>query len=328
MFKFLFLILLSTSLHAQVIRAALDIGSGAMKLVVAEIDEDNNSIEQIFYSEEFSLDLKRDMMKSGKPYFSDEIQQKTEKTLAHLKMHVASFNPSSWAGIATMASRQSTNAPQLFQRINDQQKVPISIITQQEEGRLGFVTAVAVSHLAPESVIAFDSGGASFQISTLSEGEVKVLKGDMGYVPAESLLLTKVREGTFHCNSPNPISYDEIGELVHLIKKQLPPLSDELAAKLKDPLSRVIGIGGETSLFASARIALGKTHIIKAELAETLKTFSDKSDEELQMFKEAKEAVIDLALLYAIMDGLEMDEVYYYPSNGSCEGLLIDKNYW
>lgn len=328
MLKLFFLFLFTASLNAQVVRAALDVGSGALKLVVAEINEEKECIEQIYYSEEFPIGLKKDMQLSGLPYFSEAIQIQTQSTLKQLQAKVAIYNPTAWSGIATMACRQSHNAPELFNKIKSDLNIPISIISQQEEGRIGFGTAVAVSKLKQNDIVAFDSGGASFQISTLLDNDLKVIKGDIGYVPAESLLLNDIRHLPYHNNSPNPVYIEEIWQLVDLLKKRLPHISTDFCHKIRDPSTKVVGIGGETSLFYTAYLALKKNRLHKDELLDAIKVYAGMTDEQLQIFKVAHEAVIDLTLLYAIMDGLNIDQIDYYPSNGSCEGLLIDKNYW
>src|SRR5690348_15247143 len=138
-------------------RAAVDVGSGSIKLTIAKVDPQSNKIHHILYSEEHPVPFKRDIQVSGQSLLSEKIQKVAFETLSNLQKELAPHRPQEWKGIATAASRQATNAPDMFKKINEQLGIDIAIISQNEEGRLGFTTAAAVSNIPQEKLIAVDS---------------------------------------------------------------------------------------------------------------------------------------------------------------------------
>src|SRR5579871_5973533 len=115
-------------------RAAVDVGSGSIKVTVAKIDPQNSKIQKILYSEEHVVPFKRDIQVGGKSQLSEKIQIVAFETLQKLQKQLAVYQPTEWKGIATAASRQATNAQEMYDKINEDLGIDIAIISQNEEG--------------------------------------------------------------------------------------------------------------------------------------------------------------------------------------------------
>ncbi len=314
---------------AVITRAAVDIGSKGLKVTVGEVDVSSQKITKIFYSKEHSVPLKRDMQVSGKPRFSETVQQLAINTLAKLQQELAVYHPIEWSGIATAASRESENAHELYDKMERELGVKVKIISQEEEGRLGFNTALAVSGLERQSIISYDSGGGSFQLATEVEGKLEVVEGKFAHIIALADLITKIRNQKLDIgSSPNPVTIEEAHLLVPLLQARLPQVSEAFANKLKQSGTTVIGIGNENFLFAFGAIATGKKTYTKEELWKGIEAHCNLTDEELKKFAKPDESVVGMILLYSVMDGLGIPELTFCYANGSCEGLLIDSTYW
>ncbi len=312
----------------SITRAAVDVGSGGLKVTVAKIDPQTQKIQKIVYSKEHSVPLKRDMQVGGKSKFSKEIRTVALNTLANLKTELAPHNPEEWKGIATAASRQAKNGQKMYDQIEQELGMRISIISQEEEGRLGFVTAAAVSQVPQERLISFDSGSGSFQLTTQLSGELEVVEGQLGHIPSLEVLM-KMRGKTLDFSTPpEPVTLEEAKLLVQEMKGRLPELSDQFKQKLKDPKAVVVGIGNENFIFAMGATAVGKNTYTKQELWTAIEKHAGKPASEMTKFSKPHESVLGMVLLYTIMDGLDIDQLTYSYANGSCEGLLIDTNYW
>lgn len=310
-------------------RAAVDVGSGGMKVTVAEVDTATNKINKIFYSVEKTVALKRDMQISKEKRFSERVQQVALNVMAEFQVETAQYKPQEWAGIATAASRQAVNAQDLYDRILKERGVKITIIPQEEEGRIGFQTAVAVSGLPKANIISLDSGSASFQLATEIDGKLQVVEGQLGYIPALTTLVVDIRGGEIdHHSSPNPVSLHEANQMVALLKQHLPMLSDEFKQKLCDRNNHVVAIGNEFFIYAIGAVATGKTTYTKEELWDAIIAHSDLNDADLQQFPRPEETLVSMIYLYSIMEGLGIDQLTYCNANGNCEGLLIDPTYW
>jgi exopolyphosphatase/guanosine-5'-triphosphate,3'-diphosphate pyrophosphatase len=305
-------------------RAAVDVGSGGLKVTIAKVDPQAQKIQKILYAKEYSVPLKRDMQVGGHSEFSEKIQKVALDTLAGLQKELSSYKPTEWKGIATAASRQATNAQEMYDKIEQELGLKISIISQTEEGRLGFATAAATTKVPQDKLIAFDSGAGSFQLTTLLNGELEVVEGELGHIPSLELLM-EIRGEKLDLNSPlQPISFEEADLLVQKLEERLPAMSNAFKEKLLDPTATVVGIGNENFIFAMGAEAVGKNTYTKLELEQAI---------EAQLHHKAKKQmpsgrVLGMILLYSIMDGMGIDQLTYSYANGSCEGLLVDAKYW
>lgn len=309
-------------------RAAVDVGSGGLKVTVAKIDPLSKKIHRIVYSKEHSVPLKKDLQLGGKSKFSKKIQQVALKTLADLQTELKTYEPEEWSGIATAASRQAKNGQKMYDKIEEELGMRISIISQQEEGRLGFLTAVAVSGIPENNLVSFDSGSGSFQLTTKIEGGLEVTEGHLGHIPSLEVLM-KLRGDTLESTpTPAPVTLEEAPLLVAEMRKSLPELSPAFSQKLKDPKTVVVGIGNENFIFAMGATGVGKKTYTKQELWTAIEKFAGKPASEMTQFSKPHDAVLGMVLLYTIMDGLGIDQLTYSYANGSCEGLLVDPNYW
>ena len=309
-------------------RAAVDVGSGGLKVTVAKVDPLSKKIKKILYKNELSVPLKRDLQVGGGDRFSEEIQQVALNTLKQLQTELAHHNSSEWKGIATAASRQASNANEMYEKIEQELGVGIQIISQNEEGRLGFQTAATVSSIDENELVAFDSGSGSFQLTTLIDGNLEVVEGKLGHIPSLEVLMN-LRNKTLDLQTlPDPVTLEEAKTLSLELQKKLPEMSDSFAQKLKRQDVSVVGIGNENFIFAMGAKAVGKDTYTKEELWTAIEKHAGKSPEEMKHFSKPNEAVLGMVLLYSIMDGMGIDKLSYYYANGSCEGLLVDSTYW
>lgn len=309
-------------------RAAVDVGSGSIKLTVAKVDPQNNKIHRILYSEEHPIPFKRDILVGGKSILSEKIQKVAFETLSNLQKELAIHRPTEWKGIATAASREAKNAQDMFKKINEDLGIDISIISQNEEGRLGFATAAAVSGIPQEKLIAVDSGSGSFQITTLIDDHLEVIEGQLGYIPSLEILMDIRGQKLDLQTPPSPVTLKEAELLVEKMRGKMPPLPDSFLQKSISSANTIVGIGNENFIFAMGATGVGKITFTKEELWQAISHYAGKPAEELKQFAKPDTAVLGMVLLYSIMDSMGLNQITSCYANGSCEGLLVDKEYW
>lgn len=309
-------------------RAAVDVGSGSIKVTVAKVDPETSKIQEILYSEEHVVPFKRDIQVGGKSVLSEKIQTVAFEKLKGLQEELAAHRPTEWKGIATAASRQATNAIDMFKKINQDLGIDISIISQNEEGRLGFATAAAVSGIPQEKLVAVDSGSGSFQITTLIDKELEVIEGQLGYIPSLEMLMD-IRGEKLDLNTPPaPVTLKEAELLVQKMREKMPSLPEAFLQKLQNSAESIVGIGNENFIFAMGATGVGKDTFTKEELWQAIADHASKPAEELPQFAKPNTAVLGMVLLYAIMDSMNLEQITSHYTNGSCEGLLVDREYW
>lgn len=311
-----------------VTRAAVDVGSGSIKVTIAKVDSQNNKIHRILYSEEHPVPFKRDLQVGGSSILSEKIQKVAFEKLSILQKELAVHRPTMWKGIATAASRQAKNAPEMFRKINDDLGIDISIISQNEEGRLGFVTAAAVSGIPREKLIAVDSGSGSFQVTTLIDDHLEVIEGQLGHIPSLEMLMEIRGQKLDLQTSPATVTLKEARLLVERMRAKMPTVPDAFLKKSKDPANTIVGIGNENFIFAMGAKGVGKKTFTREELWQAISRHAGMPAEELNQFAKPHTAVLGMVLLYSIMDSLGIEQITSCEANGSCEGLLIDREYW
>jgi len=311
-----------------VTRAAIDVGSGSIKVTVAKVDPLKQKIHTILYSKEHPVPFKHDLQVGGKSELSEKVQKVAIETLSNLREELAMHNAVEWKGIATAASRQAKNAQELFDHISENLNMHISIISQNEEGRVGFGTAAAVSNAPIDKIIAVDSGSGSFQITTLVGENLEVIEGDLGYIPSLEMLMEIRGQKLEHNATIEPVTLEEAVILVQKLKEKMPESTDVLKAKLQDPEVQIIGIGNENFIFGMSAIAVGKDHFTKEELWDAINAYAGKPASEMTQFAKPSTTVLGMVLLYSIMDAMELNELTSCYANGSCEGVLVDADYW
>lgn len=317
------------SLEAAVTRAAFDVGSGSIKVTVADVDPTERKINSIHYAGEYSINFKRDMEASGNSFFSEQVQSKAIDIFSKLKADLAEYQPKEWVGIATAASRQSSNAQELYDKIRKELGINISIIPQKEEGRLGFVTALAASRVPNTQLVCLDSGGASVQLTTQLDDQLEIIEGQIGNTSALSLLVTEIRKQKMdNTSSPNPVTLDEAVMMTNMLQDSLPYISEAFEAKLADPETVVVGIGHPKHIFAIAAFALGKNTFTKEEVWNLIVENCNLPDDKLTQFVNPSMFVVKMILLHSYMEGLGIDKITSVCAYGNCEGLLVDPAYW
>ena len=93
-------------------RAAIDVGSAACKLQVAEVDmmsEDYPIIVKVMHEEKVNLLLGEDLERSATDMFSDKILQDLKHVLVDFKNVASQHGAEEIAGVATAAFRRAKN---------------------------------------------------------------------------------------------------------------------------------------------------------------------------------------------------------------------------
>ena len=80
------------NLHAKIERrAAFDLGSGSIKLLVADFNKETHSIEKYIYSHTINISLSDDLANHGNDVFSQKIQERTKDIVHALKLEAEEY---------------------------------------------------------------------------------------------------------------------------------------------------------------------------------------------------------------------------------------------
>ena len=305
-------------------RAVFELGSGCIRMQVAKVDPEARKIVQVHLNHYIHVNFAKDVQTSASSVFSSQIMDEAIRELAVLKDMAGPFEPTKYRGIATEAFRTSKNAQELIERIKAEVGIDVQVATHEEEAMYGFYNAMSLSELDAHSVISWDSGAGSFQITSHNGQEPTMFLGRLGRTPVQHYIVQILQGRDFsRTASPNPISKKEALATIDYIKSQIKDCPKALLAKLQRDDVVIISIGAHPKL-----IPIGATYT-REFIKECLFDSLDKADEEFEM-EEAQFIVSDLILAYSVMSALDIKQAVRYSTRfaGNTSGLLIDSDLW
>ncbi len=323
-------------------RCAVDIGSGWMKMQTALVDTENNKIIRLLDEPFFSyVPLANYYAQDGE--LNATIQQQAIEAFNTILLICAQKKIHKICGVATEIFRKAgTSGALLFTTLQTmaqqqfgEQNVHMQLISQELEGKLGFLTAVALCpEIEKSTMLSWDSGNASFQFVMQNKKDEQekycVFEGKMGSALAAKLFVEQVRKQSYQRGAPiNPIDPKEIDEFIKIVSESF-SFSDEFIRDISN--MRVIGIGGPTAMFCIASKALGNNSVARQELYDIIGVYAQleqMSPAILSLDATEPETVLTrLMLLYAVMQKLSIDKVTYKASTGNTLGILLSESFW
>ncbi len=322
------------------VRAAIDFGSGSIKIQAAPIDPSKQQIHGTPLLLKYSpLSLSEDIA-SHDGYISIEMQQKANEILSKFKEEALAaavskgYSHVEFSGIATDVFRKAENGKDLLQNIEKDLGIHFQILSQEEEGRLGFLSAkILYPEIEEEDLLVWDSGNGSFQITAKIGDTYKIYQGPLGHGTIRVLLSKEIRkqEVLKSYASGNPIQMNEAPQITQEIKNLLPEIPLWLQDKLHSKKTVVATFGEGQSIFALVSRALGKSSgdtITRLEAKKALEISLDKNDDFFDSNDLHRKTATSALLVSSIMDHFDMQTIHYKTAIGNTSGILILPDLW
>ncbi len=319
----------NTAFSYQVTRAAFDLGSGKFKMLVARVDTETSTVQEVLYSGSVEVRLADDW-RENKGSLSEVAQKRALNALVFLKEKALEHAATEFSAVATAIFRKASNGQALLETLTKTTGIPATVISQRQEGLIGFHTMM-VAYQDGARAISWDSGNASFQIVAARNNEYKVYEGSWGNALVVSAFIEKLRKEPYSVGYPvNPVSTDEIEKLVALIQRKL-SLPDWLKEEISSE-TLVRGIGENECIFAVTARALNATTYTQEEVRDALFGLAGytNSDELFKRLNPTNQRLVvtQVALLYAVMSAFGIKKVSYKKTSGSNLGLLVTPEFW
>jgi exopolyphosphatase / guanosine-5'-triphosphate,3'-diphosphate pyrophosphatase len=158
---------------ANLLTAAIDIGSSAMSMDIAEIDP--GGIIRVLDSRKKGVQLGRDAFTEG--YLSQETIQAACEALGDFKKVMDTYGVMSYRAVATSAVRESSNCETFLDRLLMSTGLDVEVIGGPEENRFTLSAVMdslhGESNLGEAKSILMEVGGGSTDVALLSGGELQ-----------------------------------------------------------------------------------------------------------------------------------------------------------
>lgn len=238
------------------IKAALDVGSNSVKLLVADIQPDGTYKVLLDTSEVTAL--AKHLTPGG--MLAPDNAVRTLEILTMFAGKAREVGAAEVVAAGTSALRDAGDAAQFIQRVRDKLGVQIRVLSGVEEAQLG--RAVALRELPPGSpdVVFFDIGGGSSELTVLHAGEVR----------AEASLQLGARRVTDAAALTQPVEAAARDAAAAFISERLAESAPAVGAGV---VPRIAGLGGTAStvvwmLAGRAGEAAGDPHGAEIGLAQ------------------------------------------------------------
>lgn len=313
----------------MVVRAAIDIGSGATKLRVAEVNLKTNKVEKILVNESFPVQYQEELSKSHDGKFNEKVMATGMDAIKKSKEIAMKYNAEKVIGVATASFRNASNADAFADKIFKETGVKIHIIDQELEGVLAFQATAATISFDSKDLIVWDIGGGSFQFTALDDnGTIVVYRGVDASIPFKNHIIQQIKfDDPDVVTTPNPLSADQVmraesyARYIGLHVDKI--FKDRIACH---PNTRVVGVG---NIFAYGIYPLvgNKATFTRNELANAILGLVGKTDKDLGGGDYVNVAVTNPILVLGFMQSLSINQMDIKDINNA-DGALLFAPFW
>ncbi|PRY50914.1 exopolyphosphatase/guanosine-5'-triphosphate,3'-diphosphate pyrophosphatase [Arcticibacter pallidicorallinus] len=153
--------------------AAIDVGSNAVRLLIADINQEG---KEITYKKNTFI---RVPLRLGDDAFLDKKigERKAEelvKTMSAFKLLMDVYKVSDYMACATSAMREAENGAEITKRIMEEGNLNLQIVEGQTEANIIYSTHIAESLELDKNYLYIDVGGGSTELSIFTKGKVEV----------------------------------------------------------------------------------------------------------------------------------------------------------
>lgn len=308
-------------------RAGIDMGSGSTKIQVTEVNICQKTLGKVLYEDQRPVGFNADLAKSGNNQLSDAIQQQGLAALTEMVNKANAFKPQRITGVATAVFRTAANGQRVIDRFNQQAHVSLTIISQQQEAELGFLSAKAALHennLNDEDLLVWDIGGGSMQMTTYRQQRgvktVDIYQGKLASVTLKDFITEVLQNKDQQADStPNPI-----GSLRNTVLRYVSFYArTHVGAQMKQDAQhkRVIGIGGVHGYSIRDQVHPVNATYTLADVQRVSKNNVWKGDSELKGEYRATD-VSNLLLVEGYMQALKIPQVTVVKAS-LIQGILL-----
>jgi exopolyphosphatase / guanosine-5'-triphosphate,3'-diphosphate pyrophosphatase len=311
-----------------VVRAAIDIGSGATKLKVAEINLKTHKIEKVLVNESFAVQYQEALEKSTTHTFDAEVMKVGLEALKKSQEIAQKHQAGKVIAVATASFRKAANVDDFIDQIYRETGIEVHVIDQQLEGILGFEATAAQCNTDPKNIIVWDIGGGSFQFSTLDEKEnIVVYRGLDASIPFKNHVIESIKkEDPNFITTPNPLSRGQVKDAESYAQSISKKVDRLFKNKISNPRTKVVGIG---NIFAYGIYPLvGKKAVFtQQELNKQVHGLRGKTDKDLGEGAYVNVAVTNPILVLGFMETLKIRQVDILDVNNA-DGALLYASFW
>lgn len=294
--------------------AAIDVGSNAIRLAVANVNADGGY--QVAYNVREPVRLGQDVFTKG--IISAHTIEKMLETFTSFKKKLEEHNVTRVKAVGTSAVREATNRDVVLKAVNKTAGIEIAVIGGEEEARLIHLAVKSTVNLKNKVALLVDIGGGSVEVVLADDSNVLCTESySMGGVRLLKILDEKAGEERFN----------------QLVTEYVDATQRRLEQEIKNQkLDVCVGTGGSIESIGELRKELFDKNSNQKVTAEELKAIVKKLrgssfEERIQNWRlrpDRADVIVPAAIvLQKIVQQAGVDEVVI-PGIGLKDGVLLE----
>jgi len=304
-----------TPSSGQILAAAIDIGSNAMRLHIAGPDTEDG-LKTIHYHRE-PVRLGHDAFTRGQ--LSESTMEKALQAFVTFRSMIDRHPIQTIRAVGTSALRDSANASEIIQRIKGRTDIEIELISGEEEARL---IHLSVRQRVPEmnrmKTLLVDIGGGSIEIILTKRGDIVALESfRMGTVR----LLELFRNTSGNMEEPK-IMDEYIASMQQKVREQMDGM----------PIDLCIGTGGSIEALGELGVPLlgneSNRQLSYKDIKKLLNRLESINYEDrihrLDLRPDRADVIIPATIVLKSIMKLVHPAALLVPSTGLADGVLLD----
>jgi exopolyphosphatase/guanosine-5'-triphosphate,3'-diphosphate pyrophosphatase len=310
-----------------VVRAAIDIGSGATKLRVAEVNTKTQKIEKILVNKTIAVPYQEELELSHNNTFNEKVIKEGLDALKESKKIANEYQAQKIVAIATASFRKADNAQAFIDQIKKETGIDVYVIDQDLEGKLAFEAVKSDANVPPQNLVVWDIGGGSLQLTTMdNEGNINVYRSLEASVPFKNYIIKNIQDRNIkQYNTPNPMNYKEMSQAEQQARKIASKVNQVFRDKILNQKSVVVGVG---NIF-SYRIEpmLNKSSFTIEDLKNAVSKLEGQGDKEVGNDSFSNVGVSNPILILGYMQELGIDHMEIKDINNA-DGAMLYPPFW
>lgn len=297
--------------------AAIDTGSNAIRLIIANVDE-NAKVEQL---ETIRVPVRLGQDVFANHEFSESTIESVVDAFVQFRRIIDDFGVSQVKAVATSAMRESLNKQIVIDRIHRSANIQLEVIIGEEEARLVSLAIASAMQLNDSKVVMVDIGGGSVEI-TLTNGN-NIISTNSYQLGTVRLLQNLVEEK----NKITPLSY------CMLLRESIKPARRYMEADMDGKqLDFCVGTGGNVeeigTLCQRLKFSDSATHITANHLQQLVAYLGRMTDRDrvkkLGLRTDRADVILPASIVLDQIVNIAKVNDIYIPNVGLKNGILLD----
>ncbi len=244
-------------------RAAFDIGSAAIKCVIADVDIVSGRVVKVVKDLTQKVDFAEDLARSYDGNFSKEIMKDGLEALRKFKLVALERSVREWSAVSGAAFQKARNGRAYCVTIQDETGIPCRISSEQQAAMLSYHAVRLGLKMPDDSLLVWDIGGGSAHMTTRNlDGGMTFHTDKLASVSFKNVVIEKIKGQDINVvSTPNPMTEEDVQRALQLVESHMEMTVRQSLAERVAKTSCVSSVSAACSPMPFPKCSVGKIRV-------------------------------------------------------------------